>query len=483
MTISSTTNRYSYTGSGTTGPFAFSSAFQAKADLVLVKTLISTGAQTVLVLTTDYTIPDEVVSGGGWPTGANITLVASLSSSYTLTIYRDPARTQSTRFTENDPLPVKEIEKALDKLTLLLQRAYELYGRGIVLPDGFTSTFNLNLPALLPANYILAVNAAGDGLTVLNGVAAGTATVTAYTGAFLLSVDAAAARTALGLGTAAVMTGPSGTIVGTSDSQVLTNKTLTAPTITTPTITSPAIDEVLLTEAAAPSTPASGKLAVYAKTDHQLYIKDSTGTETNIVQNPVRAAFYRSASWNSTTTALSIDFDTSIFDTASACTLGSTIVGLRTSGSPIITGIASTSGVRVGQAITGTGIPTGTRILTIDSSSQITMTANASSGSATSTTITAYFVFITPRTGYYVVEARANSSSGTSNNAVLKIRQNGTTKAQDKAPNTGGPISAVASVLLSLTAGDAVDAQISNGTGSIIMDTGVEDAFINIHLV
>jgi hypothetical protein len=45
------------------------------------------------------------------------------------------------------------------------------------------------------------------------------------------------ARTNLGLGTAAVMTGPAGTIVGTTDSQTLTNKTLTAPTLASADIT------------------------------------------------------------------------------------------------------------------------------------------------------------------------------------------------------------------------------------------------------
>jgi hypothetical protein len=43
--------------------------------------------------------------------------------------------------------------------------------------------------------------------------------------------NAATARTNLGLGTAATMTGPSGTIVGTTDSQTLTNKTLTDPNL------------------------------------------------------------------------------------------------------------------------------------------------------------------------------------------------------------------------------------------------------------
>lgn len=42
--------------------------------------------------------------------------------------------------------------------------------------------------------------------------------------ALLTGADAAAQRTSLGLGTAATMTGPSGTIVGTTDTQTLTNK-------------------------------------------------------------------------------------------------------------------------------------------------------------------------------------------------------------------------------------------------------------------
>lgn len=65
-----------------------------------------------------------------------------------------------------------------------------------------------------------------------------------------------------------------------------------------------------------------------------------------------------------------------------------TFVGNRTSGSAIISSIASTALLQAGQAITGTGIPASTYILSVDSSSQITMTQNASSGSATATTIT-----------------------------------------------------------------------------------------------
>lgn len=52
---------------------------------------------------------------------------------------------------------------------------------------------------------------------------------------------------------------------------------------TTPTIATPVIDDYLdVNEESAPSTPASGKVRVYAKTDKKLYTKNSDGTESAI---------------------------------------------------------------------------------------------------------------------------------------------------------------------------------------------------------
>lgn len=60
--------------------------------------------------------------------------------------------------------------------------------------------------------------------------------------------------------------------------------------------------------------------------------------------------------------------------------------GTRTSGSPIITGLASTTNIKAGYKVGGTGITNGSTIVSVDSSSQVTISINATS-SGTSTVI------------------------------------------------------------------------------------------------
>jgi len=53
--------------------------------------------------------------------------------------------------------------------------------------------------------------------------------------------------------------------------------------------------------------------------------------------------------------------------------------GARGVGSPIISSLSSTANMRVGYFVAGAGIPSGAKILTVDSSTQITLDQNASS--------------------------------------------------------------------------------------------------------
>lgn len=103
------------------------------------------------------------------------------------------------------------------------------------------------------------------------------------------------------------------TLVGRATTDTLTNKTLTSPTINTATISTPAITGGTqdgpnistyedFSEVAAPSTPSAGKVRVYAKSDGNMYFKDDAGTEvpmglgtgtvntTNIVDGAVTRA-------------------------------------------------------------------------------------------------------------------------------------------------------------------------------------------------
>lgn len=64
------------------------------------------------------------------------------------------------------------------------------------------------------------------------------------------------------------------------------------------------------------------------------------------------------------------------------------VTGTTTNGSAVVTGVSSTTGLYSGQPISGTGIPSSTRILSVDSSSQITMDANATASGAITITVT-----------------------------------------------------------------------------------------------
>lgn len=76
-----------------------------------------------------------------------------------------------------------------------------------------------------------------------------------------------------------------------------------------------------------------------------------------------------------------------------------TRTGARTSGSPVITGLSQTNDLTPGQPLSGTGIPAGARILTIDSSTQVTISANATATASTALTFSAKFTGCTGGTG------------------------------------------------------------------------------------
>mgnify|MGYP001583102289 CR=1 FL=1 len=131
MTIASQTSRISYVGDGVTTAFAVPFYFQANADIV-VMLQNSSGAQSTLVLGTDYTLSGAGVSSGGTVT---FTVAPTSTTGAVISIYRDPPVTQTTSYNNNDPFPAKSHEAALDKLTTLEQRTRDMISRSLRLPD------------------------------------------------------------------------------------------------------------------------------------------------------------------------------------------------------------------------------------------------------------------------------------------------------------------------------------------------------------
>jgi len=166
MTVNSTVNRVSYAGNGTTNPLSVLFPFQAQADLLVIETVIATGAETTKVLNTDYTISGTTDANGFYPNGGSVVPAAAIPSTSRWTIIRDPELTQQVEHVDNDPLPAASIDNPLDKLTMICQRLDDRMDRAITFADGDVASASGALPSMIgKEGKVLAVNDTEDGFT------------------------------------------------------------------------------------------------------------------------------------------------------------------------------------------------------------------------------------------------------------------------------------------------------------------------------
>ena len=111
MTVSSTTTKVSYSGNGSTTAFAYTFKIFAAAEITVIFRS-STGTETVKTLTTDYTLSNIGVDGGG-----NVTFGSAPASGETVVLIRNTPNTQTLDLVENDPFLSSSFEDTLDKIT------------------------------------------------------------------------------------------------------------------------------------------------------------------------------------------------------------------------------------------------------------------------------------------------------------------------------------------------------------------------------
>jgi len=143
MTISTTASRISYNGNGVTTVFSFPYRFLANGDIVVVS-VSAAGVETVKTLTTDYT-----VSGAGDDAGGSVTMLVAPASGTRLVIYRDTEVVQETDYITGDAFPAESHERALDRLTMILQEKTPGAAgatRAIQIPIGDPGDVNTVLP-------------------------------------------------------------------------------------------------------------------------------------------------------------------------------------------------------------------------------------------------------------------------------------------------------------------------------------------------
>ncbi len=175
MVIPNEKNKKTYTGNDVADTFVYDWPIFANTDLEVIETLISTGAETILTIITDYT-----VTGVGEATGGNVVLVAgALPSTKKVTIRLKPPLTQTTDYKEHDPFPAETHEKALDKIVNQVKSIKEETARSVQGP--VTETDPLIIPALV-ANQLLS----NDGSVLFWSAITGSD----YNGSLLRGLDA-----------------------------------------------------------------------------------------------------------------------------------------------------------------------------------------------------------------------------------------------------------------------------------------------------
>lgn len=205
MTVSSTTSRWDYTGDGSTVAFAYDNKIFATSEmLVYVAGVLQTE-------TTHYS-----VSGAGDAGGGTVTFVTAPANDAAVALLRNVANTQPAVLPASGPLPTASVEDSLDRRAIISQQEAEKLNRALVflasdanLPSGSLPTLSTLKGKVLSFDATTGApegTSFGDISVAIDVVETSLADndFLVYDGANWVNEAPAAARTSMGLGTAAV---------------------------------------------------------------------------------------------------------------------------------------------------------------------------------------------------------------------------------------------------------------------------------------
>ena len=153
MTVSTTTNKVSYTGNGVVDTFAYAFPIYANGDLKVYD------GGTLKTLTTHYTVTGAPGTGNVVFTVGNIPVNGNK-----VVIERILARTQGTDWNNYDKYTSETVEDSVDRLTFIAQEIDEAVGRSVKFATTVTDvgTVEVSADATARANKIFGFDGAGN---------------------------------------------------------------------------------------------------------------------------------------------------------------------------------------------------------------------------------------------------------------------------------------------------------------------------------
>jgi len=198
MTVATTLSRNRFVGNDVTDEFDCTFRIFDEEDLAV--TIFDTdNIQYPQTLNVDFTV--SAITGSGF----TVTTTSPVTADYVIVIERDLSYVQGVDYQELETFPAEIQETALDYLTMLIQQVKDIADRGIKVSGAADEEPEYEMPPP-EAGKVIRGNTAEDGWENATVVGAGDITipVTIAEGG-TQATTASAARTNLGLGTAAVL--------------------------------------------------------------------------------------------------------------------------------------------------------------------------------------------------------------------------------------------------------------------------------------